>query len=73
MTKQEAVNVLDQFRKAFMTLGTIEGRNAFRVLIDDSVGATMAGERAAEAGRALDTLQRAFAEIDRKGIRFPSN
>jgi hypothetical protein len=73
VTKQEAMNVLAEFRKAFMALDPTKGRQAFGALINDTLAMTTAMQRAAEAGNALQTLRRAFEEIDRKGIRFPSN
>jgi hypothetical protein len=73
MTKQEAIDVLYEFRKAFMALGPIKGRQAFDALINDARVMTTAMQRAADAGDALQTLRRAFEEIDGKGIRFPSD
>jgi len=73
MTKEEAINVLDGFRKALMALDPMKGRQAFDALINDTRAFSTATQRAADAGNALQTLRRAFEEIDRKGIGFPSN
>jgi hypothetical protein len=73
MTKEEAINVLDGFRKALMALDPTMGRQAFSALIDDTGIVSTAMQRAAEAGNALQTLRRAFQEIEGKGIRFSSN
>ena len=66
MTKQEAINVLDEFRKALMALDPTKGRQAFDALMNDTRVMTTAMQRAAEAGNALQTLRRAFEEIDHK-------
>jgi len=73
MTKQEAINILHEFRKALMALDPIKGRQAFDALINDTHVVSTAMRRVAEAGDALQTLKRAFGEIDGKGIRFPSD
>jgi hypothetical protein len=73
LTKEEAINVLDGFRKALMALDPTRGRQAFNVLIDDTGIVSTAMQRAADAGNALQTLKRAFQEIDGKGTQFPSN
>jgi hypothetical protein len=73
MTREEAIEILDEFRKALMALDPIEGRQAFDGLINGPRVMTTAMRRAADAGDALQTLRRAFEEIDRKGIRFFSN
>ena len=67
----EAINVLAEFRKALMALDPTRGRQAFNALINDALVMTTAMQRAADAGAALQTLRRAFEEIDGKGIRFP--
>ena len=73
MTKEEAIIVLDRFRKELMALDPIKGRQAFDALINDTSVVGTAMQRAAEAGNALQTLRRAFEEIDRKVFGFPSN
>jgi hypothetical protein len=73
ITKQEAINVVDEFRKALMALDSTTGTQAFDALINDTRVMTTAAQRAADAGNALQTLGRAFQEIDGKCIRFPSN
>jgi len=56
-----------------MALDSTKGRQAFIALINDTRAMTTAMQRAADAGNALQTLRRAFEEIDRKGFQFPSN
>jgi glycerol-3-phosphate dehydrogenase len=73
VTKVDAIHVLEEFRKALMALDPLKGRQAFDALINDARVVTTAMRRAAEAGAALQTLRRAFEEIDGKGIRFPSD
>ena len=68
MTKEEAITILDGFRKALVALDPIKGRQAFNMLMNNTPVIGTAMGRAAEAGNALQTLRRAFEEIDRKGI-----
>jgi hypothetical protein len=73
MTTQEAIGVLDEFRRALMTLDPTKGRQAFDALINDTAVMTTAMHRAAEAGHALLTLRRAFQETEDKGVQFAMN
>jgi hypothetical protein len=73
MTKREAVRTLTEFRKVLIALDLSLASRAFDVLMVDFPAATMAAERAADARRALQTLRTTFAEIERKGIEFPTD
>jgi hypothetical protein len=73
MTKQEAVNVLDGFQKAFRTLGPMEAMQAFNALMNSDRVATSAFGLGLDFSHALATLRTVFDAIEKKGIRFPSN
>jgi hypothetical protein len=73
MTKEEAINTLDRLQKAILVLDANKAREAFNALINDTRVVTTAMQRVFEAVNAVQTLRRAFEEIDGKGIQFPSN
>jgi hypothetical protein len=73
MTKEEAINTLERLQKAVLVLDANKARQAFDTLINDTRIMTTAMQRVVEAGNAVQTLRRAFQEIDGKGIQFPSN
>jgi phage terminase large subunit-like protein len=73
VTEPEATKVLDGLRQAVRTLNPMAARQAFNALMNNPRVVTTAMRRAAEAGDAVQTLIRAFDEIEGNGIRFPSN
>jgi len=73
MTKEAAINVLDELQKASRALDPNKARQAFDALMLDTHVVTTAFNLAAEFVQALGTLRRVFAAMDNKGIRFPSN
>jgi hypothetical protein len=73
MTEQEAINVLDGFRKAFRALDRTKAMRAFNALLITGKVVTTADNLAREFGSALATLRTVFDAMDNKGFRFPSN
>lgn len=73
MTEQEAINVLDGFRKAFTALDRTKAMQAFNALMMTSKVVTSAHNLARDFGSALVTLKTVFDAMDKKGVRFPSN
>lgn len=73
MTKQEAINVLDGFHKAFRTLDTPKAVRAFNALMNADGIVTTAFNLGGEFSSALGTLRAVFDAMDRKGIQFPSD
>ena len=73
MTDQEAIVVLDGFRKAFNGLDPTKTMQAVNALLNAGPVVTTGALRAREFSSALSTLRTVFDQMDRKGIRFPSN
>jgi hypothetical protein len=73
MTKQEAINALDGFQKAFRALNQTKARQAFNVLMDSGGVVTTAFNLGMEFGSALTTLKTVFDAIENRGIHFPPN
>ena len=73
MTEQEAIDVLDAFRKAFKALDRGKAVQAFNALLNNTPVMTTAFNLAGEFGSALATIATVFDRMDNKGIRFPSN
>ena len=73
MTKQEAIHVLDGFRKAFRTLDPTKAMQAFNALMNTDGVVTTNFNLAGDFSHALATLGSVFDAMDRKGIQFPSN
>jgi hypothetical protein len=68
MTQQEAINVLDGFRKAFRTLDAMKAQQAVNTLLNPGPVVTTGFIRAGEFSSALNTLRTIFGEMDRKGV-----
>jgi hypothetical protein len=73
MTKQEAINVLDGFRKASRTLDPTKAMQAFNALMNTDGAVTTSFNLAGDFSHALVTLRSVFNAMERKGIQFPSN
>jgi hypothetical protein len=73
MTEQEAINVLDGFRKAFRALNPIEAMGAYNALMNSGGTMTTAFNLGRDFSHALATLKSVFDTMENKGIRFPSN
>jgi hypothetical protein len=73
MTKQEAVDALDGFHKAFRALDQTKARQAFNVLMDSGSVVTTAFNLGMEFGSAMTTLKTVFDAIEKKGNHFPPN
>jgi hypothetical protein len=73
MTTQEAVNVLDEFRKEFRALGQTQAMQAFNALMITGGVVTTAHNLARDFSSALATLKSVFDAMEQKGIQFPSN
>jgi hypothetical protein len=73
MTKQEAINVLDGFRKASRTLDPTKAMQAFNALMNADGAVTTSFNLAGDFSHALATLRSVFDAMERKGIQFPSN
>jgi hypothetical protein len=72
MTKQEAVNVLDGFRKASRTLDPTKAMQAFNALMNSDAVLTTSFKLAGDFSHALATLRSVFDAMERKGVQFPS-
>lgn len=68
MTEQEAISVLDGFRKAFRALDVTKARQAVSALLNPGPVVTTGMMRAQEFSSALNTLKMVFDELDRKGV-----
>jgi len=73
MTEQEAINILDGFRKAFRALNQTEAMRAFNTLMNSGGAVTTAFNLCVYFSHALASLRSVFDAIENKGIRFPSN
>lgn len=73
MTKQEAIHVLDGFRKAFRALDQVKAMQAFNTLMNADGIVTTNFNVAGDFSHALATLRSVFDAMERKGIGFPSN
>lgn len=73
MTKQEAIDVLNGFRKAFRTLDQMKAMQAFNALMNADGRVTTNFNLAGDFSHALATLKSVFDAMERKGIGFPSN
>jgi hypothetical protein len=72
MTQQEAINVLDEFRKAFGALDRTRAMQAFNTLMTGKA-MTNADNLAWQFQSALNVLKTIFDSMDNKGIPFPLN
>jgi hypothetical protein len=73
MTKPEAINVLDEFHKAFRNLDTPKAMQAFNALMNADGIVTTNFALAGQFSSAMGILRAVFDAMDRKGIRFPSD
>jgi hypothetical protein len=73
MTKEEATNVLGEFRKAFRALNQVQAMQAFNALMNSGSVTTTNFNLAGDFGSALATLRTVFDKMDQAGIRFPPN
>jgi hypothetical protein len=73
MTKQEAVDALDGFRKEFRALGQMQAIQAFNTLMITGGAVTTAHNLARDFSSALAILKSVFDAMDHKRIQFPSN
>lgn len=67
MTQQEAINILEGFRKAFRTLDAVKAQQAVNALLNPGPVVTTGMILARDFSTALNTLRTVFDEIDRKG------
>ena len=74
MTKEEAINVLNELRKAYLALDPTKARQAFAALLDTGkVENSAAHQLGTDYENALAGLKRVFDAMERKRIQFPSN
>jgi hypothetical protein len=73
MTKPEAINALDGFRKAFRKLDPMKAMQAFNELMNADGVVTTSFNLAGDFSHALATLRNVFGAMESGGIRFPSN
>lgn len=72
MTKQEAMNTLAGFQKAFRALDRAKAVPAVNALVNTSGVMTTDSLLAGEFSSALNILATVFDAIDRKDIQFPN-
>jgi hypothetical protein len=70
MTKEEAIEVLDDFHKAFRALNPMTAQQAVNALLNSGPVMGSGFRIAGEFASGFSALRSAFDEMERKGIRF---
>jgi hypothetical protein len=70
MTREQAIEVLGEFRSSFKKLDTTKAPRAFDALANNERADLSGKLLASDFVTALGTIARAFGELDRKGVQF---
>jgi hypothetical protein len=73
MTRQEAINILDGFRRAFRELDRVKAFSAVNALVNTGTVVTRDSLLASKFSSALSDLARTFDAMDKRGVIFPSS